>query len=97
MSDEELSLPTSLQLMIAPELATLAALQVSLELAIRMLHSAHPSLADDSPGVASEPMSAQFALASSIQILAASLKVAVIGYHLLVERIATEAIQGDSR
>lgn len=97
MSDEEVSLPTSMQLLIAPELATLAALQVSLELAIRMLQSAHPSLDDDSPGVNSEPMSVQLALASSIQILAASLKEAVVGYHLLLERIAAEAMQGDSR
>lgn len=97
MSDEEVSLPTSMQLLIAPEMATLAELHVSLELAVRMLRCAHPSLDDDSPGATSEPMSAQLALAWSIQILAASLKETVVGYQLLVERIAEEAIQGDSR
>ena len=76
-----------MQIMMASERAILAALDASLQLAVRALRAEHPSLEEDrSRDLRAEPLSPHLALAGSIVTLAETLHELITGYRVVVER-----------
>ena len=97
MSSDEPSdtwLPTSPQILMAPERAILASLDASLQLAARVLLAEHPSLGEQRrPG--DEPEPPQLALAVSIRILAESLHELIARYRDVTDHILRDADPDD--
>jgi hypothetical protein len=83
-------LPTSAQIVMAPERATLASLDANLQLAVRVLLAEHPSLGEGCvPG--HEPEPPHLALAASIIVLATSLHEVITGYRVVAEQLFSDA------
>lgn len=97
MSGDEPSatwLPTSAQIMMAPERAILASLDAALQLAVRVLQVEHSSLGERRrPG--DEPEPPQLALAVSICILAESLHELIARYRAVTEHALGDADPDD--
>lgn len=74
--------PTTEQIIMAPERAILAALEVTLLMAERTLRAEHVSLEDDR-----EPNPPHLAIAGSILLLAASLRELLVAYHVATDRL----------
>lgn len=82
---EEAWLPTTEQILMAPERAILAALDTNLLLAARILRAEHtPALGETR---SDEPSPPQLALAESILILAASLRELIASYRAVTGRL----------
>jgi hypothetical protein len=79
----------------ASERAILAALDASLQLAVRALRAEHPSLDEErSSDLQPEPSPPHLALAGSIVTLAESLHELITGYRVVAERALGDA-EGD--
>ncbi|MHB8874344.1 MAG: hypothetical protein ACYC8T_11710 [Myxococcaceae bacterium] len=89
-------LPTSMQITMASERAILAALDASLQLAVRALCAEHPSLDEErSRDLQAEPPPPHMALAGSIVTLAESLHELITGYRVVAERALGDAEDDD--
>ena len=82
---EEAWLPTTEQILMAPERAILAALDTNLLLAARILQAEHTPALGQPPS--DEPSPPQLALAESILILAASLRELIASYRAVTGRL----------
>ena len=89
-------LPTTEQILMASERAILAALDASLQLAVRALRAEHPALDEArSRDLQSEPPPPHLALAGSIVTLAESLHELITGYRIVAERTLGDAKDDD--
>ena len=89
-------LPTSPQITMASERAILAALDATLQLAVRALRAEHPSIDEDrSRDLQAEPPLPHQALAGSIVILAETLHELITGYRVVVEKALGDAEDDD--
>ena len=82
---EEAWLPTTEQILMAPERALLATLDTNLLLAARTLRSEHAQALEE--GRSDEPSPPHLALAESILILAASLRELIARYRTVTGRL----------